>query len=196
MLIFSDLRPLQEKLFFTAGDVASLLKIKSDSAQVLCSRYAKKGIFVRLKKNFYVLETNWNRYENEDYFRLANFLQVPSYISCMSALAYHGITTQVPRKWYESISLKRSIRYDAPAATFHYFRIKTSCYFGFVKINNLFIAEKEKAFLDACHLSVFGEYAADWNAMNTESLDRSILEKMMAVFPEKTKKYAREQCRI
>jgi len=195
-MIFSDLRPLQEKLFFTAGDVASLLKIKSESAQVLCSRYAKKGIFVRLKKNFYVLETNWNRYGNEDFFRLANSLQVPSYISCMSALAYHGITTQVPRKWYESISVKRSIRYDALETAFHYFKFKASYYFGFAKINNLFIAEKEKAFLDACHLSVFGEYAADWNAMNTESLDRSILEKMMAVFPEKTKKYAREQCRI
>jgi len=195
-MIFSDLRPLQEKLFFTAGDVASLLKIKSESAQVLCSRYAKKGIFVRLKKNFYVLETNWNRYENEDFFRLANFLQVPSYISCMSALAYYGVTTQVPRKWYESISLKRTIRYDALETAFHYFKFKASYYFGFVKIRDIFIAEKEKAFLDACHLSVFGEYAADWNAMNTGSFDQAVLKKMMAIFPEKTKKYACEICRI
>jgi predicted transcriptional regulator of viral defense system len=195
-MIFSNLRPLQEKLYFTTGDVASLLKIKPESAQVLCSRYAQRGVFVRVKKNFYVLETNWNRYGNEDFFRLANFLQVPSYISCISALAYHGVTTQVPRRWYESISLKRTIRYEVHGAAFHYFKFKEPYYFGFVKIRDTFIAEKEKAFLDACHLSVFGEYAADWNALNMESLDRLTLEKMMAAFPDKTRRYVRDVCRI
>ncbi len=195
-MIASRLRPLQEKLYFTAGDVASLLEIKPESAQVFCSRYAKRDIFVRVKNNFYVLETNWNRYGNEDFFRLANFIQVPSYISCISALSYHGVTTQVPRKWYESISLKRSVRYEAHGAVFHYFKLKKPCYFGFTKMRDFFIAEKEKAFLDACHLCVFGDYAADWNALNIESLDKLALEKMMAAFPDKTKKYAREVCRI
>lgn len=53
---FPDLHELEKRLYFTAEDVASLLNIKSESAQVLCSRYVKRGIFVRLKNNFYVLE--------------------------------------------------------------------------------------------------------------------------------------------
>jgi predicted transcriptional regulator of viral defense system len=108
---YADLRELKTRLYFTADDVASLLQIKSESALVLCSRYTKRGLFVRVKNNFNVLEDNWNRYANEEFFQLANFLQVPSYLSCVSALSFHGVTTQVPRGWYESVSLKRSIRY-------------------------------------------------------------------------------------
>lgn len=193
---YTDLRELQKKLFFTAEDVASLLQIKSESALVLCSRYWKRGIFVRVKKNFYILEDNWNRYGTEDFLRLANYVQVPSYISCVSALAFYGITTQVPRGWYESVSLKRSVRYTVHDAAFHFFKIKSPYYFGFVKIGTMFIAEKEKAFLDACHLSVFGKYMADWNAMNVDSLDKAVLVKTMEAFPDKTKSYAAKICRI
>jgi len=193
---FPDLRELEKRLYFTAEDVASLLRIKSESALVLCSRYVKRGIFVRLKKNFYVMEHNWNRYENDDFFQLANFLQVPSYISCVSALAFYGITTQVPRRWYESVSLKRSIRYTMHSVTFHYFKIKTPYYFGFLKTGTTFIAEKEKAFLDACHLCAFGEYTVDWSAMNINGLDKVAIEEMMKAFPDRTKNYVHEICRI
>ncbi|MGO9215921.1 MAG: type IV toxin-antitoxin system AbiEi family antitoxin domain-containing protein [Syntrophales bacterium] len=191
-----DLRELENRLYFTAEDIASLLRIKSESAQVLCSRYVKRGIFIRLKNNFYVMERNWNRYENDDFFRLANFLQVPSYISCVSALAFYGVTTQVPRSWYESVSLKRSIRYTLHGVTFHYFKMKSPYYFGFVKTGAAFIAQKEKAFVDACHLSAFGEYAADWSAMNMDSLDKVVIEELMKAFPDRTKSYVRNKCKI
>ena len=192
---YSDLVKLQEKLYFSAEDVAVLLQIKIESAQVLCSRYTKQGIFIRLKKNFYVLENNWNRYETVDFYQLANFLQVPSYISCVSALAFYGITTQVPREWYESISLKRTIQYTAHGTAFYYFKIKSPYYFGFSKAGNTFIAKKEKAFLDACHLSVFGNYTADWSAMNTDALDKIVLDEMLKVFPDKTKSFVKSICK-
>lgn len=193
---YSDLRKLQEKLYFSAEDVAALLQIKTESAQVLCSRYAKKGIFIRLKKNFYVLENNWTRYKTDDFYQIANFLQVPSYISCISALAFYDITTQVPREWYESISLKRTIQYSAHGAVFYYFKIKSLYYFGFIKAGNTFIANKEKAFLDACHLSVFGDYAVDWSAVNINTLDKSVLDEMLNVFPDKTKCFVYTICKI
>ncbi|MEN6318076.1 MAG: hypothetical protein ABFD82_04915 [Syntrophaceae bacterium] len=190
------LRELDQRLFFTTEDIASLLQIKSESAQVLCSRYTKRGIFVRLKKNFYVVVSSWNHYENEDFFRLANFLQVPSYISCVSALAFYGISTQVPRGWFESVSLKRSIQFTIRGTAFHYFKMKSPYYFGFIKTGTMFLAEKEKAFLDACHLSAFGEYAVDWSAINMDCLDHVVLDEMMKAFPDRTKRFVREICRI
>jgi predicted transcriptional regulator of viral defense system len=193
---FPDLRELGQRLYFTTEDIASLLQIKSESAQVLCSRYTKRGIFIRLKKNFYAVENNWNRYEHEDFFQLANFLQVPSYISCVSALAYYGVTTQVPRRWFESISLKRSIQFTVHGTAFHYFKIKSPYYFGFMKTASMFIAEKEKAFLDACHMSAFGKYAADWSAMNMDRLDKAALKEMMKVYPDRTKRFVHEICWI
>jgi predicted transcriptional regulator of viral defense system len=83
---YTDLRELKTRLYFTAEDVASLLQIKSESAQVLCSRYTKSGFFVRVKKNFYVLEDNWNRYENEDVLEEINNLTKRDYTVKLSML--------------------------------------------------------------------------------------------------------------
>ncbi|RLB80331.1 MAG: hypothetical protein DRH24_10820 [Deltaproteobacteria bacterium] len=111
---------LSNKLFFSVDNLAEAACIKKESAQVLCSRYVKNETFLRLKKNFYVLAGIWPRYNREDYFKIANYLQVPSYISCVTALSFYGITTQVQRDWYDSISVKRSIRFEVEGITFNY----------------------------------------------------------------------------
>jgi len=73
---------------------------------VLCSRYVGRGLFVRVKKDFYVLEENWRRLSEKDLFRLANHLQVPSYVSLGSALSFYGVSTQVRRNRVESVALR------------------------------------------------------------------------------------------
>jgi len=181
-----DLRPLRDKLFFTSADVADAAGIKLSSAHVLCSRYVERGLFVRLKKDFYVLEENWRRLSEKDLFRLANHLQVPSYVSLGSALSFYGVSTQVRRNWVESVALKRSIRFEAADAAFHYFRLKETAYFGFVKTEGIFIAAKEKAFVDACHLNLYGGYGLDWDACDLSLLDRDEALLMAASFPGQT----------
>jgi predicted transcriptional regulator of viral defense system len=180
-------RSLKKTLFFTTEDVAGRFGITRASAQVFCSRQVKNGAFIRLKKDFYVLDERWPYLDRQDFFAIANHLQVPSYISCTTALVYYGVTTQAPRGWYESVALKRSIRYGAGGATFSYFKLKKDCYFGFTKIGSFFMAQKEKAFLDACHLSAHGRYAFDWAALDKDGLDRAVLGTLMAPFPERTR---------
>ena len=92
-------RELKNRLFFSTQDVADTYGMTIPSAYVLCSRYVRPGTFIRLKKNLYVLERNWERYGKSEFFQICNFFQVPSYVSCMTALAYYGITTQVQRDW-------------------------------------------------------------------------------------------------
>ena len=84
-------------------------------------------------------------------------------------------------------ALKRSIQYAAGGATFSYFKLKKECYFGFTKIGPFFMAQKEKAFLDACHLSAYGRYAFDRAALDMDRLDKAVLETLMAPFPERTR---------
>jgi predicted transcriptional regulator of viral defense system len=187
---------LKEKLYFTTEDVALVAGITEASAYVLCSRYAKRGILVKLKKNFYILEQNWERYALTDFFRLANFLQVPSYISCMSALSFYGVTTQVQQGWIESIALKRSIKFEARGTTFSYYKIKKEYYFGFEKKENFFIAPKEKALIDAVYLSSFGKYPMDVSSIDTEGLDKTLIKRMMEPYPPRTQNKVRELCRI
>jgi len=187
---------LSNKLFFSVDDLAEAAGIKHESAQVLCSRYVKNGFFLRLKKNFYVSAGNWPRYNREDYFKIANYLQVPSYVSCVTALSFYGITTQVPRDWYDNISVKRSVRFETEGVAFNYYKFKKACYFGFVRHEDIFIATKEKAFVDTAHLCAFGKYSMDWHACDLKTLDKKLLAHIMAVFPEKTQKHIRKLCRI
>jgi predicted transcriptional regulator of viral defense system len=189
-------RSLKKNLFFTTEDVARKFGITRASAHVLCSRQVKNGSFIRLKKNFYVLEDRWHYLERQDLFVIANYLQVPSYISCTTALVYYGLTTQVPRGWYESVAIRRSIRYSTDDVTFLYFKLKKDCYFGFAKIGPFFVAQKEKAFLDACHLYAYGSYALDWNALDKNRLDKVNLKIMMAPFPDRTRNLVKKICKI
>jgi len=180
-------RSLKKNLFFTTEDVAGQFGVTRASAQVFCSRQVKNGVFIRLKKDFYVMDERWPYLDRRDFFAIANHLQVPSYISCTTALVYYGVSTQSPQVWYESVALKRSIQYAAGGATFSYFKLKKECYFGFTKIGPFFMAQKEKAFLDVCHLSAHGGYAFDWAALDVDRLDRAEIETLMAPFPERTR---------
>lgn len=179
-------RRLKKRLFFTSRDVAVLFGVAAATAHVFCSRQVKRGSFLRLRKDFYVLADRVPFLDEKEFFLIANYLQVPSYISFTSALAHHGVSTQILKNWYESAALKRTIQYDGGGATFSYFRLKKEYYFGFSKVGSFFIASKEKAFLDACHLAANGRYSPDWSALDRDRLDREELQSMMERFPERT----------
>lgn len=190
------LQQLEALSFFTTEDVSRILGIRKESARVFCSRKAMAGIFLRLKNNFYVWGARWQFYAEADFLRIANFLQVPSYISCANALSFHGVTTQVQRSWCESVSLKRSVTYRASGREFHYYKLKKPYYFGFEKIGNLFIARREKALIDACHLTALGRYAIDGASLDKDRFDREVLLEMAAVFPIRTQNLVRRICEI
>lgn len=190
------LNQLSSKPFFSVDDLAEAAEIKYQSAQVLCSRYVKNGTFLRLKKNFYILAGSLHRYNRANCFELANYLQVPSYASCVTALSFYGITTQVQKAWYDNICVKRSIRFEADGFAFNYYKFNPAYYFGFVKYGNFFIATQEKAFVDTVHLCAFGKYSMDWHACDLGKLDKKRIIDIMINFPEKTQKSVRGLCSI
>jgi len=187
---------LKERLFFTAQDVARAYGITLPSAHVLCTRYVRQGVFIRLKKNFYVLERNWERYGNREFFKIGNFLQVPSYVSCMSALAFYGITTQVQRGWFENITTRRSAKIEAGGVLFLYHKVQPRLYFGFTKQDGVFIASPEKAFLDAAYLHSLGLYPLDWSSLNLDALDKRGLVALLEPFSPQVKERIGKECRI
>ncbi len=195
-MTYPRLNKLEELPFFSTEDVSRILGIKRESARVFCSRKAKAELFLRLKKDFYVTAARWQSNGEADFFRIANFLQVPSYISCMNALSMHGVATQIQRDWCESISLKRSVTYTVLGREFHYYKFMKPFYFGFEKNGDVFIARKEKAFIDACHLAGLGCYAFDKASLDLDRLDREILREMLAPFPLRTQNMVQRICRI
>lgn len=191
----AELEKLRNRLFFTSGDVAEAFNIKAESAWVTCSRYVRGGIFIRLKNNFYVLAENWRNVSGDGLFRIANYLQVPSYISFMSALSYYEVTTQVQRGFVESAGKRRSVKFKAGGAEFDFYKLDKRCYFGFERKNGIFMASKEKAFVDAVYLYSFGKYKIDTASLDIGKLDTGKIRQILKAFPQKTTATARKLCK-
>lgn len=189
------LEKLDNMPYFSTRDIAAVLGITQESAWVECSRYVRNGFFKRLKRDFYTTSRNLSNLSRETGFRMANFLQVPSYISLLTALEYYEATTQVTRNVFESIALKRTAEFEEAAVSFRYFKISKKWYTGFERKEGIFIATAEKAFLDAAYLYSFGKYRLDWNALDSSKFNQKELERMARPFPSKTRAALEKICK-
>jgi len=187
---------LNDKPYFSTSDLVEILKVKPASANVLAARYTKKGIFIRLKKDFYVLSQTWRNLGTEQLFRIANMLQVPSYISFMTTLSYYEVTTQVQQNFYESAAQKRSGSFNIKGAVFNYYKLQRKFYFDFNHLGDMFISTKEKAFIDAVYLFSFGKYRIDFNSIDMSKLDKRRIKEIVKVYPAKTLKIVERLCNI
>ncbi|MFA7176005.1 MAG: hypothetical protein WC114_02045 [Smithellaceae bacterium] len=190
------LQELSRKPYFTLGDVAQTFSLQTASARVLCSRYVRQGLLVRFKNNLYTTVWKWEGLTRQDLFKIANVLQVPSYISLMTALAYYDVTTQAQNNYQESVCLKRSVAYNVREAVFSYVKLQNRFYGDFIKKDGVFIATKEKAFLDAAYLFSFGKYKFDVDSLDMKKLELRKLKSLLSVYPNKTKETVKRLCGI
>ena len=181
-----------DKPFFTQHDVAYALGIKLASTAVLCNRYVKKGLLMRLKRGLYARTETLGHLGQIDLFHIANMLQVPSYISLMTALSYYGITPQVQKGFLESISVKRTKTFDVGSLSFHYIKLRPDLYREFIKKDGVFIALPEKAVLDTLYLASLGRYSFDGSFLDLTIVDDRMLTELSALYPSKVRKYFEE----
>ncbi len=187
---------LYNKPFFTPLNVANALGITQKSAVVFCSRYTRKGLFIKLKNNYYSTLQRWEKNSYEDYYKISSILKVPSYLSLLSALYYYEITTQVPNSCFENITINSNKEYSIKGVIFRYYKTNKNFFKGFLRKDGFFIAEKEKAFLDAVYLYSFGKYKFDLSAIELSKLDLKNISTMLRDYPEKTVKVAKKICKI
>lgn len=176
-----------QKNCFGHEELSRVLEISQASARVTASRYVKQGLLVRIKRNLYMRREVWNRAGREEKFRVANLVQVPSYISLMTALDYHNVTTQMQRDFYESVAVQRTKEIQINSTIFRYTKIQNTLYFGFGREEGFFIASPEKALLDAFYLMSYGRYAFDMDSIDADRLDIDHLRALSKPFPLKTK---------
>jgi predicted transcriptional regulator of viral defense system len=182
-----DLKRIK-KFCFGYEDIAVALCINKASAVVSANRYTKSGHLVRLKRNFYMLRERWDNLDAADLLRVANLLQVPSYVSLMSALSYYEVTTQIQRGFTESVATKRTKNVEIEERVFRYTKIDKKLYFGFSRREGIFIADPEKAFLDMVYLASLKRYSFDIGSLDPEKLDRGKVVSMARKFPAAARK--------
>ncbi|MCX7785560.1 MAG: hypothetical protein N2201_04955 [candidate division WOR-3 bacterium] len=187
---------LRSRLYFSVTDIAHILSIKPSSANMLASRYTKKGLFLRVKKDMYIFPERWHNFKESEIYQIANLIKVPSYISFMTALTFYEITTQCQQNLWESATLGTSQRTAINSHTFTYYKLKKPLFFDFIKHNNFFIATKEKALVDAIYLYSLGKYRLDLNSLDIKKLDKSHIKKLITFYPDRTKSVIRTLCKI
>jgi len=184
-------------LFLGIDDIAAALSISRESAKVTASRYVKKGKLYRLKKDFYITPSKINTLKEEELFRIANFLQIPSYISLLSALSFYNISTQQQRNFVESVSLKRKSYIEVKNFTFTYTLIKRSMYEGFESFGgraDFFIAKPDKALADIIYLSSMGRYNCDYEAVDFKKINKKNIAKYLLKSNDRAKLYWNRLC--
>lgn len=177
-----------DKPYFNCGDISRTFGISPASGRVTAARMVKAGEIIRLKRNYYILSQRWNSASLEDRFALANLLQVPSYISLLTALSYYEITTQVQPGFIESVGLHRTKLIDIQGNAFNYSKINKMLYFGFVKLKGFFIAGPEKAFLDALYLKSLKKYNFDLTSLDLGKLDLDKIKRLSVQYPPITRR--------
>jgi predicted transcriptional regulator of viral defense system len=146
---------------FTLNDAEKILRKSRPYSILYLHRCMNKGFIGRVERGLYYLKQRYNEYE------IASHVVSPSYVSMVSALAYYGLTTQIPRVVYV-VSTKRHSKIRGVAGFDIVFKkIKKDMLFGYRKEadGNIFIAEPEKALIDIYYFS-------DINDLDPSALER------------------------
>lgn len=181
-----------EKLYFGYEEISRTLGISKESARVTASRYAGRGLLVRIRRNVYVLRERWENLTREERFALANMAQVPSYVSLMTALGYYDVTTQIQQRFVECIGMRRTKEIEVDGWIFRYSKIDRKRYFGFEKLGGAFVASPEKALVDAVYLSCRGLYRFDADSIDLGKLNKRKVESIAGEYPGTTQEALRK----
>lgn len=139
-------KALQNYPVFTVRDLASLLNKKREYAYLQAYRWKKKRLIHEIEKGKYTLE--------EDPFLISSWIVWPSYISGWAALHYYHLTEQLPFTIQVITTRKRNRRIlNYGKAKLEFTMVKSPFFLGFQRViyqqHEIFIAEKEKALIDA-----------------------------------------------
>ncbi len=127
---------LNELKVFTTGDIKLLLNLNQAQTYNLIKSLKKKNHIEIIKKGLYCLK-------GIDEMIIAPRIVYPSYISFLSALNYYELTDQFSRKIILTTTKRKKHK------NYIFVTLKNERFFGYTKIDNIIIAEKEKALIDS-----------------------------------------------
>ncbi len=161
---------LEKKIkFITPGLFGQVFRVKSYQNKYFLEEQTKEGLFLRLKKGLYCLQTD--RPGEEE---IANRLYQPSYLSFEYALAYYGILLESPYT-ITSATTKATRLFDVDNISYSYNSISPRAYTGYYlkKVNGteFLIAEPEKALADYLYFAKINHREPN-DRLDTSGLDQ------------------------
>jgi len=167
--------------FYTTSSLQAILGASRESTRTIAARLVKRGVLTRIRRDLYTLI-------NRKYslFSLANALCQPSVVSLESALNYWGLIVQVPQIIFSTAL--RSYQCEAENTPFVYRRIAPPLMrFGQVKVEDFYIADPEKAFLDSLYMRTKGLAELLPEDVDMSRLDTDILTYYGRFYPDRVR---------
>lgn len=114
-----------------------------------------------------------------DEYEAASRMLFPSYVSLVSALRFHNLTEQIPRRIYVIGLRQHKTIQDLNGYVVEFIKVKKGLMYGYRKVDGTFVADPEKAVIDMLYLNRFIEYAEE--AVESGRMDRKKLERYSAM---------------
>lgn len=173
--------PIFESSLLLAGDVDPKL------VHLQLTRWVKSGRVIQLRRGVYALAPPFQKKQPHP-FLVANHLQMASYVSLQSALAYYDLIPEVVNTT-TSVSTGRPERLVTPLGIYEYRHIKTALLFGYRSMDlgdqSALVATPEKALLDLIYLQPGGDshsYLKELRLQNTSQIDLALLKQLSDIF--------------
>jgi len=122
---------------FKAKDLRMVLSVSKAKAYNIIRALKRKNAIKKSGKNSFALAE-----ANE--FVVGQAINYPSYLSFWSALSYYGFSDQLPKKIFFATT-----KYSREINNFRYVTLSKERFFGYTRIGELCVAEKEKAIVDS-----------------------------------------------
>ncbi|MFH1635475.1 MAG: hypothetical protein ABIG63_15910 [Chloroflexota bacterium] len=140
---------------FTSQEFQRIFHTTPFQTKYFLVKYAREGLFWRLKKGFYTLKTDPPMEEE-----IANLLYQPSYLSFEYALALYNILPEMPYA-ITSATTKPTRTFEVGEKSFSYFTIKRQAFTGYLPVKRagrtILLAEAEKALVDYLYFVALGK---------------------------------------
>ena len=169
------------KNFFSMKDLKKLFP-EEGYLRISVKRMLDAGVIFQIAHGFYALKQ-----ENLDVEKLATQLYYPSYISFESALSKYDVINQ-GMYGLSLATTRHSKKIVLAGVDCEYSQLKPALFFGFDLVNDTYLAQAEKAFLDLIYLMCLGKRKGNTSEWELDVLNQKKLVEYAAFYPDAVKK--------
>lgn len=153
---------------FSVNDVVKITRKPRSYCWLFLSRLVLRGKIMRVHRGKYCLK-------GAEPFEVASNVVFPSYVSFLSALAFHKLTTQIPVE-VQVVAARQKKAFEFGGMLITFTKLKKSAMFGFKREGNILVAEPEKAVIDGLYLPEKMPITEAFNAIKQKEMDVKKLE--------------------
>ena len=169
------------KNFFSMKDLKKLFP-EEGYLRISVKRMLDAGVIFQIAHGLYALKQ-----ENLDVEKLATQLYYPSYISFESALSKYDVINQ-GMYGLSLATTRHSKKIVLAGVDCEYSQLKPALFFGFDLVNDTYLAQAEKAFLDLIYLMCLGKRKGNTSEWELDVLNQKKLVEYAAFYPDAVKK--------